>query len=122
MNHIKLLSPVSHHATAEVYKNYLISLNVNSVTGSPSMYSRRLLEIMACGGIVVTNPSQAIEKHFKNYCHIVQTSAEAYDLFSRLKTGPAKEDLERAAAGAEYVRAFHTWQHRLKEICKIINI
>ena len=50
--------------TAKIYKDYLVSLNVNTVTDSPTMFSRRLIEILACGGISVTNPSLAVERLF----------------------------------------------------------
>ncbi len=86
------------------------------------MYSRRLLEILACGGIAVTNPSRAVDKFFGNYCHVVSTREEAGELFSRLRHGPSREDMDRAAAGAMYVLENHTWAHRLDELCAIVNI
>lgn len=113
---------VSHSETAQVYKSHAISLNVNSVTDSDTMCSRRLLEILACGGIAVTNPSQAIDKYFRNYCHVVSTREEAIELFSRLRHGPSCDDMDRAEAGAMYVHDNHTWAHRLDELCAIVKI
>jgi spore maturation protein CgeB len=87
------------------------------------MCSRRLLEILACGGIAVTNPSPAVDQYFRNFCHVVSTREEARELFSRLRYGgPSREDMERAEAGAMYVRENHTWAHRLDELCAIVNI
>ena len=119
---LQLHNKVPHRETAKIYKSHAISLNVNSVTDSPTMYSRRLLEILACGGIAVTNPSQAVEKYFSDYCHVVNTREEARGLFSRLRHGPSRQDKERAGAGARYVRDHHTWSHRLDELCDIVNI
>ena len=86
------------------------------------MYSRRLIEILACGGIAVTSPAMSVEKHFKDFCHVVSSYEEAVELFSRLKLGPSKDDLERAKAGAEYVRDNHTfWRHRIEDIVQIIS-
>ncbi len=113
---------VPHRETAQIYKSHAVSLNVNSVTDSGTMYSRRLLEILACGGIAVTNPSPAVDLYFRDYCHVVSTRDEARELFSRLRHGPSREDMERAAAGAMYVRENHTWAHRLEEFCAIVNI
>lgn len=118
---MKLHGRVPHQDTARVYKKYAVSLNVNSVTGSETMCSRRLLEILACGGIAVTNPSRAVDRYFRDYCHVVRTREEARELFARLRFGPSKEDLERAEAGARYVRSEHTWEHRLGEISEIVN-
>lgn len=113
---------VPHEETARIYKEHVFSLNVNSVTGSETMCSRRLLEILACGGIAVTNPSRAVDRYFREYCHVVATREEARELFSRLRFGPSREDLDRAEAGARYVKKVHTWEHRLKEISNIVNI
>jgi hypothetical protein len=114
---------IPYRETAKVYKSYVLSLNVNSVTDSETMFSRRLLEILACGGIAVTNSSRAVDRHFGDYCHVVSTEEEAFELFTRMKRdGPTKDDLARAAAGAEYVRRHHTWGQRLKQICAVTNI
>ncbi|MBX3671209.1 MAG: glycosyltransferase [Rhodocyclaceae bacterium] len=119
---LRLHGRVPHRGTAEIYKAYVASLNVNSVTGSETMYSRRLLEILACGGIAVTNPSRAVERYFRDYCHVVRTREEACEVLSRLRAGPSREDVERAEAGARYVREHHTWEHRLEELCAVLAI
>ncbi len=111
-----------YEKTADIYKSYYASLNVNTIINSPTMYSRRLIEILACGGIAVTTPALSVETHFKDFCHIVSCPDEAFDLFERLKYGPTKSDLFKARAGAEYVQENHTWKHRLACIAKIIGI
>lgn len=119
---MKAKPSVKYSDTAQIYKDYLVSLNVNTVEDSQTMFSRRLVEIIACGGIAVTNPSPAVERYFKEYCHVVQNEEEAAVLFERLKNGPSKEDLERARAGAEYVAREHRWTHRLQEIRDVIGL
>jgi len=121
-SHLRMHGKVPHRETARIYKEHAISLNVNSVTGSETMCSRRLLEILACGGIAVTNPSRAVDRYFRDYCHVVKTHEEATELFARLRHGPSAEDLARAEAGAIYVGQNHTWTHRLEEICAIAKI
>ena len=113
---------VPYRETARVYKSYAVSLNVNSVTGSGTMYSRRLLEILACGGVAVTNPSNAVDRYFRDFCHVVNTREEVQELLLRLREGPSCEDMARAEAGAAYVRQNHTWAHRLQTLCAIVNI
>jgi hypothetical protein len=119
---LEVLPAVPHAQTAQIYKDYLVSLNVNTIEDSATMYSRRLVEILACGGIAVTNPSLAVDRYFKDYCHVVHNAEEAVDLFARLKQGPATEDLARAEAGARYVLAEHTWVHRLAEIARVVGL
>jgi len=113
---------VSNRETAAIYKRHLLSINVNSVTDSETMVSRRLLEILACGGIVVTNPSKAVEREFADFCHVVSDAVEARALFKRMSHGPTQDDLERACAGAEYVAQHHTWAHRLADLCHMLKL
>ncbi|WP_244816415.1 glycosyltransferase [Caballeronia sp. Lep1P3] len=120
--HLHLHGKVPHRETAQVYKSHVVSINVNSVTASETMFSRRLVEILACGGIAVTNPSRAVDKYFRDFCHVVNTPEEARELFARLRHGPSHADLERAKAGASYVRQNHTWAHRLEEVCGVVGI
>lgn len=121
--HLILHDAVPHTKTGDIYKHYAVSLNVNSVTTSETMYSRRLLEILACGGILLTNTSPVVEHEFKDYCHILSDPKEDLALLARLaKDGPSREDKDRAEAGAAYVRAHHTWQHRLEQIAQIIPL
>lgn len=119
---MEVLSAVSHAQTAQIYKDYLVSLNVNTIEDSGTMYSRRLVEILACGGIAVTNPSPAVDRYFKDYCHVLHNADEATDLFTRLKHDPSSDDLARAEAGARYVLAEHTWAHRLEEIARVVGL
>ena len=107
--------------TASAYKQYALSLNVNSVTNSETMCSRRLLEILACGGICITNSSPAIEKIFGRYCHVVESLEQSQDLLERLRFGPSKKDKDKAEAGAKYVRQYHTWQCRLEQLANVVN-
>ncbi len=119
---INIKPSIPYGKTAQIYKDHLISLNVNTIEDSETMFSRRLIEILACGGIAVTNASPAVERYFKDYCYVVSSETEATKLFDRLKKGPNEEDLKRARAGAEYVAKEHTWTHRLEEIRKIIGL
>lgn len=119
---MQVLPAIAHNKTANIYKDYLVSLNINTIEDSASMFSRRLVEILACGGIAVTNPAPSVDKYFKDYCHVVHNDEEAIELFQRLKHGPSSLDLERAEAGARYVLENHTWAHRLKEISRVIGL
>lgn len=113
---LRLHNRVPHTETGKIYKRYAVSFNVNSITNSTTMCSRRLLEILACGGILLTNTSPVVERQFREFCHVVSDAEQARELLSRLAFGPSPEDKERAAAGAAYVRQHHTWQHRLEQL------
>ncbi|HDL6011146.1 TPA: glycosyltransferase [Mannheimia haemolytica] len=111
---------VSYTETANIYRDYLVSLNINTVEDSPTMFSRRVVEILACGGILVSTPSMAIDNIFKEYCHIVQSEDEAIELFQRLKRGASRDDLNKAIAGSEFVLSNFTWEHFLSQIQKVV--
>jgi hypothetical protein len=114
---------VPHAQTAQLYKDYVVSLNVNTVEDSPTMYSRRLVEILACGGIVATSPALSVDTMFKDFCHVISTPEEARELFGRLRRdGPSADDLERARAGADYVLRDHTWARRLQRISSVVGL
>lgn len=113
---------VDHTRTAQIYKDHLVSLNVNTVTDSETMFSRRLVEILACGGIAVTSPARSVDSMFRDYCHVIATQDEAHDLFERLRHGPSNDDLERARNGADYVVRNHTWAQRLAQVSAVVGI
>lgn len=46
------------------YKSHLAHLNGNSVMNSPSMFSRRVVEIAASGGIALSGPGRGVEETF----------------------------------------------------------
>jgi hypothetical protein len=116
-------SRVSYRDTAQIYRDFMVSLNVNTITDSPTMFSRRLVEIFACGGLAVTTPALSIEKLFAPYCYTVHTSEEARELFARLnRDGMSAKDREMALAAADHVTCNHTWTQRLRSICETVGL
>lgn len=112
---------IKYLQTAQIYQNDLVSFNVNTVENSPTMFSRRVVEILACGGILISTPSVAVERLFSDYCYIIQSEEEGVELLNRLKYGPTKFDIERAKAGSDFVLNNLTWDHFLKNIYSIIK-
>jgi spore maturation protein CgeB len=113
---------VPHDETAQIYRTYAVSLNVNTVEDSPTMFSRRLIEIIACGGLAATNPALSVERYFKDFCEVVHSEDQCVALFERLRLeGPSTDDIARARAGADYVLRNHTWSHRLAQILNVVT-
>lgn len=48
------------------YRGYKAFLNVNTVTTSPTMFSRRVVEIAASGTLVISTPAQGLESFFEH--------------------------------------------------------
>lgn len=118
---INVYPSLSNPQTAEIYKEYNVCLNVNSVTDSETMYSRRLIEILACGGIMVTNSSKAVESHFKDFCTAVSSPDELMDILPAMVAEPSKQNMEKAEAGSIYVKNNHSWERRLEQMSEDIK-
>lgn len=112
---LRVKPSVSYEKTAALYKSYKFNLNVNTVEMSPTMYSRRLIEIIAVGGVAISTPSLAAQKLFADYCHIVSSEDE---MEAVLGWPPSRygEAAERARQGGQIVRELHTWTNRLEMI------
>jgi hypothetical protein len=99
----------------DVYRQHRVFLNTNSVTTSPTMYSRRVFELLACGTAVVSTPSDGLARQFGGIVDIVATPEEATAALRSLES----EDVwwRRHAEGIRSVMTAHTYAHRLAQIC-----
>jgi spore maturation protein CgeB len=119
---LRVRPKVAHHRTAAIYRSHLVSLNVNTVEDSETMFSRRLIEILACGGLAVSTPALAIDRLFDGCCHIVRTEEEARALFERLaQDGYDARDREMMMNGVERVMTHHTYAQRIETILDAIG-
>lgn len=117
----RLKNRVPYHKTGNIYRSYIASLNINTVTDSNTMFSRRLIEIIACGRIPITNPSNSIEKYFSEYCSTVNSKEELLEVYERLKYGYSKTDKEQLLEGSRFITKNHSYTQRLEEILEFIN-
>ena len=106
----------------DVYRQHRVFLNTNSVTTSPTMYSRRVFELLACGTAVVSTPSDGLARQFGGIVDIVQTPEEATAALRSLLGSEGSEGSEdvwwrRHAEGIRSVMTAHTYAHRLAQIC-----
>lgn len=106
----------------EEYRNYRVFLNVNSVTNSPTMFSRRVFELMACGTPIVSTYSQGISEFFdSNAIWLVNSEEEAYEALRVLMTDD-QEWRRRSLAGIREIFQNHTYAHRLNYIFEKTNL
>jgi spore maturation protein CgeB len=99
----------------KAYKGYRVMLNVNSVKNSPTMFSRRVFEALACGTPIVSTYSMGIEKWFKP---IVANSDDSNKLASSIDKLMNDEEYYRSVslAGIREIHLNHTYKHRLAYI------
>lgn len=119
---VDLRKGVAHAQTAAIYRSHALNLNVNTITDSRTAFSRRLVEILACGGYAVTNATPAARALFGEYCAVVDDADSAQALFDRVaREGLSPREREAARAGAAEVLARHTWSRRLDQILEAIS-
>jgi hypothetical protein len=106
---------VAYPLTARIYKSYRFNLNVNTVENSPTMFSRRLIEILAVGGVAISTPSNAVESLFGDYCTVVRSPQEIGAVIEWSEQEVLRAT-ERARAGAELIAKHHTWSARLRQL------
>lgn len=105
-----------YEALCREYSRYRVFLNVNSVTESPTMFSRRVFELMACGTPVVSTYSRGVSEMFEtDAVWMVANQAEADEAIRVLMTDDA-EWRRRSLLGIREVFSHHTYAHRLNTI------
>ena len=99
------------------YKQYRVFLNVNSVRQSPTMFSRRVFELLACGTPVVSTYAKGIEELLgRNGVYLAESEASAQRILESLLRD--HDAWARASAlGIRKVLSEHTYAHRFASIC-----
>lgn len=122
MGDVEYLNAIPYNQTQQIYNQFSHCLNVNSITHSNTMFSRRLLEIMACGKLAISNPSQAISHLFKDMCICIDDPIEANDLFEQLSHGYTHDQIEMCHYAQQHVEENYNVNHWINQILKEINI
>lgn len=117
-----LIGTLPYERVLGAYQSYKVLLNVNSVIGSRTMCARRIFEIAACGGMVVSGPSPAIESvlgpGIVDECNTYGQTREALSMLlasAELRDRRALEGLRRVLCG-------HTYTDRVNEMLRAVGI
>jgi spore maturation protein CgeB len=104
------------------YKAYEVFLNINSVRESPTMFSRRVLELLACGTAVISTPSVGVEELLgRDAVAMAETEQEAAEWMDRLMNEPELRE-RMIITGQRRVLSEHTYEHRLRTIIDKIGL
>lgn len=104
------------------YKGYRILLNVNSIKNSPTMFSRRVFEVMASGSPIVSNYSEGIQKTFGNNIVLMGKSKNEYEEIIKMLLNNQKFYDNICVTGLREVLSKHTYAHRLLNLVSITGI
>jgi spore maturation protein CgeB len=99
----------------KAYKGYDFILNVNSVKESPTMFSRRVFEGLACGTPVLSTYSTGVKKTFPEIVLIAEKASDLNPLLKRLNDDRLAYE-EIALKGIREVYSNHLYEHRLQRI------
>jgi hypothetical protein len=106
--------------TVEMYRRYKVALNVNSVTASTTMCSRRIFELLACGAYVVSGPSAALGAYVPpGLVQVASTADEARDLIGQGLTDPSILEIA-AEQGPAWIAEGQTYSDRVDEVLRIL--
>ncbi|WP_386696489.1 glycosyltransferase [Lonepinella sp. MS14436] len=118
--HPFIRSAVPFREIVGVYKQFKIFLNVNTITDSPTMMSRRVYELLACGTPVISTPSLAIDEQFKGIVQVAKNAREANKIAKRLLENEW-EWLRLSHLGYREVMLNHTYEHRAIQITNMLG-
>jgi spore maturation protein CgeB len=103
------------------YTSYKVFLNVNSVTGSKTMCSRRLFELSAAQTAVLSAPAASIEPFFGGTIEVVEDAEQTRRALDVLLSNAEYRD--RLALQA-HRRVFdeHLYTHRVDEVLRSVRL
>ncbi|MEE3777445.1 glycosyltransferase [Campylobacter sp. CX2-4080-23] len=103
------------------YRQYRVFLNVNSVTDSNTMFSRRIFELLACKTSIISSKSSGLQKHFSGFIDIVNTSQEAQKAIqNKIETNQQNGIIKHI--GMREIYKNHTYSKRLTYILDKIGV
>lgn len=112
---------VSANHIAELYTRHSLYLNINTVSNSPTMLSRRVFELAAAGACIISNPSIAMSNYFGDLIPTVSSAPEAENAAKKIINDQLRQ-AETSQHLREIVIQQHTWQRRLKQITHDLGI
>ncbi len=113
---------LEYDAMVKAYKRYRVFLNVNSVKQSPTMFSRRVFELLASGTPVISTYSRGIiELLGEDVVFITESEADTQRHLERL-LGDEDAWARASVRGIRKVMREHTYRHRLQEVAGLAGI
>ena len=103
----------------QAYKGYCFGINLNTVKKSPTMFARRVFELLGSGTVVLSNESLGVRRFFGD----VVLCADNQEALQVLLMPLVQDDVQRAkhaVAGVRKVMLEHTYAHRLDAVAQLV--
>lgn len=112
---------IPYSEMGNLYRSYAVFMNINCVNASPTMFSRRVFEVLASGTPLISSYALGIEQLFGNVVHLSRSAADT--------TGYLEELLQDkqywstcSLRGQRAILREHTYTHRLHQILEACGV
>ncbi|MDJ0351362.1 glycosyltransferase [Pseudarthrobacter sp. PH31-O2] len=112
---------LSYAEMVDAYKTHPVHVNVNSVNGSPTMFSRRVMEVAASGSAVLSGRGVGVE-HVMNGLVPVVERPEDVDLLVTEWMSNETARIRDAWLAYRHVHRGHTASHRLAYVLRTAGL
>ena len=112
---------LTYEEMIQAYKAHPVQINVNSVLDSPTMFSRRVVETVACGSPLISGPALGMNRYLEGAGHVVRTESEAAQALENLLHHPAYR-WRNALKGARAIMRAHTTELRLSQMLRTAGV
>lgn len=116
-----VVGTLKYHEMDKAYKDYRLILNVNSVKYSPTMFSRRVFEGLACGTPIISSYSTGIKKTFHDIVRVTEEPIKFEHEVEKLMIDN-KHYREVAMTGMREIFKKHTYEHRMVSILETVGV
>ena len=103
------------------YRCYDVLLNVNTVTESPTMFSRRVFESLACGTPVISSESVGMSRMLGEHVRVTRSMEETTDHLLEL-LGDEEARVREGHLAYRHVHENHTYRHRMNEVFRRVGL
>lgn len=116
-----IIGSLTYEDMEKAYKGYRYCLNVNSIKLSPTMFSRRVFESLACGTPVLSTWSKGIEEVFGDLVLMCSDDLGAAEVNMLLREDEDSYH-RRAVQGVREIYQRHLYEHRLVDVLDAAGI
>ena len=103
------------------YRCYDVMLNVNTVTESPTMFSRRVFESLACGTPVISSESVGMSRMLGDHVRVTYSIEDTVGHLAEL-LGDEETRVREGHLAYRHVHENHTYRHRMDELFRRVGL
>ena len=103
------------------YRCYDVMLNVNTITGSPTMFARRVFESLACATPVISSESVGMSRMLGEHVRVTHSKEETASHLQEL-LGDEEARAREGHLAYRFVHENHTYRHRINEVFRRVGL